>query len=167
MGVLLVTGGARSGKSAYAETRALAESPNPIYIATAQAYDDEMRARIQGHQGRRGPEWSDIHAPLDLGSALHDSDGASVRLIDCLTLWVTNLLLADRDVEGEIESLTTCLATQVSPVILVTGEVGMGIVPENQLARNFRDAAGHCNQRVAAVADEVQVTISGLPLRLK
>ncbi|MGB0958920.1 MAG: bifunctional adenosylcobinamide kinase/adenosylcobinamide-phosphate guanylyltransferase [Halocynthiibacter sp.] len=167
MAVILVTGGARSGKSAYAETRVLASGEAPIYIATAEAYDDEMRARIKAHQDRRGPEWSDIHAPLDLVAALRQSNGSGVRLVDCLTLWVTNLLLAERDVTAEVDALVAELELQTSPVILVTGEVGMGIVPENKLARAFRDHAGACNQRIAAAADEVQVTISGLPLRLK
>jgi len=165
--IILVTGGARSGKSAEAERRAAVFPGEPIYIATAEAGDAEMAARIARHRARRGPGWRTVEAPLALGAALAASDGAGPRLVDCLTLWLTNVMLAGRDWEVEAEALAAVLAAQASPVVLVTNEVGGGIVPEHALARAFRDAAGLMNQRIAAVADEVVLTVSGLPLVLK
>lgn len=167
MSVLLVTGGARSGKSAYAEQRTLAIEPRPFYIATAYVADEEMEERVATHQARRGPEWRNRHAPMHLCDILQETDGQGARLVDCLTLWVTNLLLSEHDARADIEALATCLAVQKSPVILVTSEVGLGIVPDNALARQFRDLAGFCNQRMAAMADEVQFVISGLPMQVK
>ncbi|MFP7672727.1 bifunctional adenosylcobinamide kinase/adenosylcobinamide-phosphate guanylyltransferase [Marivita sp. S0852] len=165
--IVLVTGGARSGKSRIAETRCLLNADTAIYIATGQAGDDEMQARIQEHQARRGPEWRTIAEPIRLVAALTDSNGTGPRLVDCLTLWLSNLMLSDRDWQAAVSELVTCLAQQTSPVVLVTNEVGMGIVPENALARAFRDAAGKMNQQVASVADEVIFAVSGLPLRVK
>lgn len=165
--IILVTGGARSGKSRIAEERCLLIGRPAIYIATAQAYDAEMRARIDEHQARRGPEWQTIGAPLALTAALNDSDGKGPRLVDCLTLWLSNLMLSDRDWRAAGTDLLAALATQKSPVVLVTNEVGMGIVPENALARAFRDAAGTINQWVAAQADEVTLAVSGLPVKVK
>lgn len=165
--ITLITGGARSGKSRFAEEHALREAPRAVYIATAQAFDDEMAARISAHQARRGAEWETRAEPLDLAGALGATDGDAPRLVDCLTLWLSNLLHAGRDWEAETEVLTAALARQSAPVILVTNEVGAGIVPENALARQFRDAAGWMNQRVAAVSDEVYLVAAGCPLRLK
>jgi adenosylcobinamide kinase/adenosylcobinamide-phosphate guanylyltransferase len=165
--IVLVTGGARSGKSAEAERRVLALPGRPVYIATAEAGDGEMAARIARHRQRRGAEWRTVEAPLALAGALGASDGAGPRLVDCLTLWLTNVMLAELDWEAEAAALEAALRVQVSPVVLVTNEVGAGIVPENALARAFRDAAGLLNQRIAAVADEVVLTVSGLPLVLK
>lgn len=165
---ILVTGGARSGKSAFSERLALSLGPRPVYIATAEAGDGEMAARIEAHRARRGPEWRLVEAPLALAEALAASDdGTTPRLVDCLTLWLTNLILADRPWEPAAEALAAGLAAQSGPVVLVTNEVGAGIVPENALARRFRDAAGHVNQMVAAVCDDVYLTVAGQPLRVK
>lgn len=165
--IVLVTGGARSGKSRFAEGETLKFAPQAIYIATGQAFDSEMDARIAAHRARRGPEWTTLDAPLDLCGALVQTDGQGPRLVDCLTLWLTNLMLAERDWEAEAARLAAVLAVQHSPVVLVTNEVGGGIVPENALARAFRDAAGLLNQRVAQAADGVFLVACGLPLRLK
>ncbi len=167
MAVILITGGARSGKSLHAEGRVLALPGRAQYIATAEAWDDEMVARIAAHRARRGAEWVEHEAPLDLVGALLASDGQGPRLVDCLTLWVSNLMHAGRDVAIEGARLCEVLARQQSPVVLVTNEVGMGIVPENALARRFRDAAGSLNQSVARLADEVDLVVCGLPMKVK
>ncbi|TCO73971.1 adenosylcobinamide kinase /adenosylcobinamide-phosphate guanylyltransferase [Rhodovulum euryhalinum] len=165
--VILVTGGARSGKSRHAEARVRALPGQPVYIATARADDDEMRARIAHHIDRRGSGWITVEEPFDLIGALDRSDGQGPRLVDCLTLWLSNLMFDDRAWEPEAEALVAALARQASPVILVSNEVGMGIVPANALARAFRDAQGWLNQRVAEAADEVEFVVSGLPLKVK
>lgn len=164
---ILVTGGARSGKSAIAEGRALALGRPALYIATSRAGDGEMAERIARHRARRGDAWGLVEAPLDLVAALDASDGGGPRLVDCLTLWLTNLMLSDADWRAAADALAVALPRQAAPVILVTNEVGGGIVPENALARRFRDAAGEMNQRVAAVADEVILAVAGLPLIVK
>lgn len=165
--ILLITGGARSGKSTYAEARARALPGVPQYIATAQARDEEMAERVATHRARRGPPWQDTEAPLDLIGALAATNGAGPRLVDCLTLWLANLMFARRDWRAEGAALVAVLPVQTSPVLFVTNEVGMGIVPENALARAFRDAAGWLNQTIAEHADEVQFLVSGLPLKVK
>ncbi|MEM9973395.1 MAG: bifunctional adenosylcobinamide kinase/adenosylcobinamide-phosphate guanylyltransferase [Pseudomonadota bacterium] len=165
--ITLVTGGARSGKSRFAEGQALNAAPRAIYIATAEAFDNEMAARIAAHRARRGAEWETRAEPLALAAALVDSDAGAPRLVDCLTLWLSNLIHAGRDWADETEVLAETLLGQTAPVILVTNEVGAGIVPENALARRFRDAAGSMNQRIAAVSDEVYLVAAGCPLRLK
>ena len=164
---ILITGGARSGKSTLAERMTLRLGTPAIYIATAEALDAEMADRIARHRARRGPEWQTLAAPLDLVGALQRSDGQAPRLVDCLTLWLSNLMFAGRDWQAEAEALALCLTQQASPVILVTNEVGAGIVPENALARAFRDAAGLTNQRIAAVCDEVWISIAGQALKVK
>jgi adenosylcobinamide kinase/adenosylcobinamide-phosphate guanylyltransferase len=164
---ILITGGARSGKSLIAETRTLALGSPAIYVATAQAWDDEMRARIAEHQARRGPEWVTHAEPLDLLGVLAATDGQGPRLVDCLTLWLTNLMLGDHDWRAAGRALVAALPAQVSPIVFVTNEVGGGIVPENALARAFRDAAGTLNQWIAAEADEVILAVAGLPLKVK
>lgn len=164
---ILITGGARSGKSALAEKLALGPTGRAVYIATSEIHDDEMAARVAAHRARRGPEWSDIHAPVDLVAALEQSDGGDPRLVDCLTLWLSNLMLGGSDWQAEGQRLTDALAAQRSPVVFVTNEVGMGIVPENRLAREFRDAAGWLNQSVAGACDAVWLCVSGYPLRVK
>ncbi|HRO16242.1 MAG TPA: bifunctional adenosylcobinamide kinase/adenosylcobinamide-phosphate guanylyltransferase [Paracoccus sp. (in: a-proteobacteria)] len=168
--ITLITGGARSGKSRLAEAETLARRPadgSAAYLATAEARDAEMAARIAAHRARRGPEWEDIAAPLALAQALDDSDGRGPRLVDCLTLWLTNLMLGGHDIDAATDALLAALARQRDPVVIVTNEVGLGIVPDNALARAFRDAAGLLNQRVAAVADRVVLVACGLPLVLK
>ncbi len=164
---ILITGGARSGKSTVAERMTLALGRPAIYIATAQAHDAEMEDRIARHQARRGPEWQTVHAPTDLLGALEDTDGAAPRLVDCLTLWLTNLMLGGEDWQEAVDRLATALPAQTAPVILVTNEVGAGIVPENALARAFRDAAGLTNQQIATACDELWFCIAGHPLKVK
>ena len=166
--VTLVLGGARSGKSAWAEARALQSGLSPVYLATAEAGDDEMVARIGHHRGRRGARWATVEEPLELAAALADWARADrVVLVDCLTLWLANLMDAERDPEAEAERLVAALAGLRGPALLVSNEVGLGIVPDNPLARAFRDAAGRLNQRVAAAAQHVVFLAAGLPLTLK
>ena len=165
--VTLVLGGARSGKSLYAEGLVAAHG-NRLYLATAEARDDEMAARIRLHQARRGDSWRTVEEPVDLVAALA-RDGASDRpiLVECLTLWLSNLMEAGRDLEGETDALVTALPGLAGPVIFVSNEVGLGIVPDNAPARLFMDAAGRLNQAVAAAADRVVWVTAGLPMDLK
>jgi adenosylcobinamide kinase/adenosylcobinamide-phosphate guanylyltransferase len=167
MTIILITGGARSGKSTRAEARARAFAGRPVYVATAEALDAEMRERIAKHRLRRGNEWLERETPLELAAALLETDGGGARLVDCLTLWLSNLMHAERDWEKEARLLLEALSRQRSPVVLVTNEVGLGIVPDNALARRFRDAAGILNQMVARAADEVEFVVAGLPMRVK
>lgn len=163
----LVIGGARSGKSAFAERLVVASTRPRRYIATAEAWDDEMRARIAQHQRDRGGDWTTVEAPLDLPAALALVPPTEVVLIDCATLWLTNHLLADHDLDAETARLVTALAACPAPVLIVSNETGWGIVPDNALARRFRDAQGRLNQRLAAEAALVVTVIAGLPLVLK
>ena len=166
--VTLILGGARSGKSSHAEHLAAETSPRRIYIATAQAFDDEMTARIADHQARRDSSWQTVEAPLDLCAAIEaQAVPDRVVLVDCLTLWLSNLLLADRDIEDEADGLIATLENAAGPLILVSNEVGLGIVPDNALARAFRDHAGRLNQQVAKAADKVVFLAAGLPMTLK
>jgi adenosylcobinamide kinase/adenosylcobinamide-phosphate guanylyltransferase len=167
MSIILITGGARSGKSRHAEARACAFPGQPVYIATAEALDAEMEGRIAKHRARRGNDWIEREAPLDLAHALIETDGGGARLIDCLTLWLSNVLHSRRDWMDEVAHLAAALTSQRSPVVLVTNEVGLGIVPDNALAREFRDAAGHMNQTIAGAANEVEFVVAGLPMKLK
>jgi adenosylcobinamide kinase/adenosylcobinamide-phosphate guanylyltransferase len=167
MSSILITGGARSGKSRRAEIRARAFPGRPVYLATAEALDQEMAERIANHRARRGSDWIEREVPLELVAALTESDGGGARLVDCLTLWLSNLFHAGRDWSQEVDRLAGAVARQRSPVVLVSNEVGLGIVPENPLARAYRDAAGHMNQAMAAIADEVEFVVAGLPMRLK
>ncbi|MEK9281967.1 MULTISPECIES: bifunctional adenosylcobinamide kinase/adenosylcobinamide-phosphate guanylyltransferase [unclassified Bradyrhizobium] len=167
MAVILITGGARSGKSRRAEARAHNFPGQPVYIATAEALDAEMTERIAGHRARRGTDWIEREEPLDLVQALTETDGGGARLVDCLTLWLSNLLHAERDWTREVARLAEALPRLKSPVVLVSNEVGLGIVPDNALARAFRDAAGIMNQAIAAIADEVEFVVAGLPMKLK
>ena len=164
---LLITGGARSGKSRFAEKRTLSFGTPVIYIATAQALDDEMEKRIQIHRERRGDEWCTINEPLSIADKLLSSDGEGACLVDCLTIWLSNLMFAEQDIKKATSLLIEAILARHDPVILVSNEVGGGIVPENELARRFRDEAGHLNQIVAESVDEVYTCISGIPLKLK
>ena len=164
--VTLVLGGARSGKSRFAEGLATGHRGRKTYIATAEAFDDEMRERIAHHRLRRGEGWETREAPLDLVVTLQSCETGFV-LIDCLTLWISNLMHANRDVGREVASLCAALKKSKARVALVSNEVGLGIVPENALARRFRDEQGLANQRLAEVADEVFFAAAGLPLTLK
>ena len=162
----LVLGGARSGKSRYAESLIVKLPPPWVYIATAEAGDVEMAARISAHRARRGPDWRTIEASRDLAGALSACDVAPV-LVDCLTLWLSNLMLANADIDAETARLEHALATAKAPVVLVANEVGSGIVPEHALGRRFRDLQGVLNQRIAAHADCVTLMVAGLPLTVK
>lgn len=164
---ILITGGARSGKSRIAEAWVQAEGAHPIYIATGQAFDDEMAVRIQAHQDRRGPEWTTIQAPLDLVEAVSRTAGRSPRLIDCLTLWLSNLMHDGQDWRAASAALADMIPKQDGLLVFVTNEVGLGIVPENALAREFRDAQGHLNQVIAAAVDEVYLAVAGYPMKVK
>ena len=168
LSTLLVLGGARSGKSRYAQQRAEAEKGALIYIATGQAFDAEMQERIAHHQADRGDRWRTVEAPLALTDAIR-AEAASDRvlLVDCLTLWASNLMLADRDIEAAAVALAACVAQVQGRLILVSNEVGLGIVPDNALARRFRDVAGRINQRIAQAVDEAVFVAAGLPLALK
>ncbi|MCM5556464.1 bifunctional adenosylcobinamide kinase/adenosylcobinamide-phosphate guanylyltransferase [Pleomorphomonas sp. JP5] len=167
--IIFVLGGARSGKSRFAEqrTRAFAAKEN-IYVATAECRDDEMEKRIALHRERRGSDWRTIEAPHQLSEALSlEARNDRAILVDCLTLWLTNRLLADADLQAESDGLAAALQAVSGPVVLVSNEVGLSIVPENALARRFRDEAGRLNQAIAAIADEAWFVAAGLPLRLK
>lgn len=163
----LVIGGARSGKSAFAESLVTATGRPRRYIATAEAWDDEMRDRVARHRSQRGPAWTTVEAPLDLAAALSQAQPAEAVLVDCATLWLTNHLLADHDLSAEAAQLLAALAGCKAPVVIVSNETGWGIVPENALARRFRDEQGRLNQRLAAEAGLVVTVIAGLPLVLK
>ena len=164
----LVIGGARSGKSHYAEELLGAAGESCVYIATAEIHDDEMAARIAQHRVRRGDHWRTVEQPLDLVAALQENCAESnAVLVDCLTLWLANLMAASRDIAAEIRLLTDALPGLPGRVVLVTNEVGQGIVPENFLAREFRDHAGRLNQAAAAAADEVVLMTAGIPQRIK
>jgi adenosylcobinamide kinase/adenosylcobinamide-phosphate guanylyltransferase len=162
----LVLGGARSGKSRYAESLITALPPPWVYVATGQALDAEMAVRIDTHRVRRGAGWTTVEAPRDLAAALTAHARAPI-LVDCLTLWLSNLMMADAQIEQEIDRLAWALAQAAAPVVLVANEVGSGIVPDNALARRFRDLQGGLNQRIAALADQVVMVVAGLPLYLK
>lgn len=159
----LILGGARSGKSSLAEAM-LASGP-ALYVATGQAWDDEMAERIRHHRDRRGPAWSTVEEPLDVVAALQAADRPV--LVDCLTLWISNLMHHGRDVDAECARLCAALENPRVPVVLVSNEVGLGIVPDNALARAFRDHQGRVNQRVAATCRRVVFVAAGLPLTLK
>jgi len=163
--VTLVLGGARSGKSVHAERLIEAQPPPWLYLATAQAWDDEMRDRIALHRTRRSADWVTQDVPMDLPEAVADAHGPV--LVDCLTLWLTNLILAEADVEAATGALLAACADAPGPVVLVGSEVGLGIVPDNALARRFRDAAGRLHQRLAAQADRVVFMVAGLPMIVK
>ena len=164
----LVLGGARSGKSRHAEALVEAAAPEVLYVATGEALDDEMRARIAHHRARRGPRWATVEEPLALAPLLAGAARpARPVLVDCLTLWLSNLMLAGRDPGAEIDALLAALPALGGPVVMVANEVGLGIVPDNALARRFRDDAGRLNQGVAAIAARVVFIAAGLPLTLK
>ncbi|MSP47724.1 MAG: bifunctional adenosylcobinamide kinase/adenosylcobinamide-phosphate guanylyltransferase [Alphaproteobacteria bacterium] len=163
----LILGGARSGKSARAEELALSAAGvgEVVYLATSEAGDAEMAHRIAEHQARRGRRWVTREVPLDLVGTL--AGEARPVLVDCLTLWLSNLMVAGRDVVGEGERLAAAVAARSAPVVLVSNEVGMGIVPDNALARAFRDHAGRLHRRLAGAVDRVELVVAGLPLVLK
>ncbi|WP_138935570.1 bifunctional adenosylcobinamide kinase/adenosylcobinamide-phosphate guanylyltransferase [Roseovarius arcticus] len=164
----LVLGGAASGKSAYAEGLVRAASPARMYLATAEAYDDEMRAKIARHRDMRANDgWMTIEAPLDVAQALIAATPDQAILLDCATLWLSNHLLAESDVDAATTALIEALAACAAPVVVVSNEVGLSVVPDNALARRFQQAQGALNQRLAAEAGLVALVTAGLPLALK
>lgn len=163
----LVIGGANSGKSALAERLIRGTGMPRVYIATAQAFDDEMRAKIERHKVDRGPDWHTIEAPLALSESIADCAEGHAILIDCATLWLTNQLLAEHDLAAASDQLLSALSAACGPIVVVSNEVGMGIVPDNALARQFRGAQGRLNQCLAARAGLVVTVIAGLPMLLK
>ncbi|MFQ5465162.1 MAG: bifunctional adenosylcobinamide kinase/adenosylcobinamide-phosphate guanylyltransferase [Thermodesulfobacteriota bacterium] len=170
VGLIFVAGGARSGKSSFAELLASRAPGKKLYIATARPLDPEMAERIDAHRARRGALWETVEAPDDPAGALRDAGGYGAVLIDCLTLWLSNRMeagLSDGDLLGEARALARAARECRALVVAVSNEVGLGIVPDNPLARRFRDLAGLVNQAFAAEADEAYLTASGIPLRLK
>lgn len=169
--IILVTGGARSGKSRLAERISQGFGAPLGYIATAYAGDDEMAGRIARHQERRGSDWQTMEEPLDLCGVITGHDACfRAMMVDCVTLWLTNLLLHYDDATkslADVERLVALFGELQTPLVLVSSEVGMGIVPENRLARSFRDLAGEANQLLSEAADEVYVSIAGIPVQIK
>ena len=169
--IIFITGGARSGKSRLAQELAERSGGPLLYIATGEPKDAEMRERISRHRERRGPAWQTIEEPLNLVKVARDQgDRFGGMLVDCITLWLSNLLGKYNDTQrvlDEVAALIAAFPALETPLILVSNEVGMGIVPENALARSFRDLAGEANELLAKAADEVYVMFSGLPLKLK
>ena len=168
--VTFVLGGARSGKSAHAEALAMGVdgSARLVYVATAEIFDDEMESRVALHRDRRGPEWDLVEAPIDLPAAISANGAAgNVLLIDCLSVWATNLLVHEHDTDAARQNLTDAIASSKAHIILVASETGLGIVPDNRLSRRFRDINGLQNQAIAAIADKVFFMAAGLALRLK
>lgn len=164
-GLALILGGARSGKSLHAEKLIGALPPPWVYCATAQAFDAEMKERIEHHRSRRDGRWNTVEVPVELAK-LFEVETRPI-LVDCLTLWLTNIMLAKKDVVREIEMLLTSIRAAKAPIIFVSNEVGLGIVPENALARAFRDHAGRLHQELAQIADRVLFMVAGLPMVLK
>lgn len=171
MTLTLVLGGARSGKSRYAQTQAEqaaeAAGRTPLFIATAEAFDDEMRDRIARHQQERGDAWRQIEAPLELAEAVRTLSAKDVAVIDCLTLWLSNQMLNERDLNAAIDDLAQALSACPATLWVVSNEVGWSLVPDNPLGRRFRDEAGRLNQRSAEIADTACLIVAGMRLRLK
>ena len=169
---IFVLGGCRSGKSGYAlDTAQKFPGDKKIFIATCIPHDDEMQQRVARHQQERGRDWLTVEAPILLPEEIVEADGkASVLLVDCLTLWINNLLMENHHSEqilSQVKNLTHAVSSVTCPVILVSNEVGTGIVPENQLARLYRDLVGWANQAVAECADQVVWTVAGIPVTIK
>ena len=166
--VTLVLGGTRSGKSAFAETLVQEGGRQCVYVATSEPVDDELAGRIEAHRARRGEGWRTVEAPIELAEAIRrESDPQTCLLVDCLTVWLANLMHHGHDVDATREALLESLAAASGPVVLVASEVGLGIVPDNAMARAFRDHAGRLNQAVAGVAGRAYFVAAGLPVRLK
>ncbi|MEP2531850.1 bifunctional adenosylcobinamide kinase/adenosylcobinamide-phosphate guanylyltransferase [Shimia sp.] len=163
----LVLGGASSGKSAFAEQLVVNTRAPRVYLATAQAFDDEMRLKIAQHLKMRGSDWRTVETPLGAADALAKVAPNEVVLLDCATMWLSNHLLAESDIDGETNRLLAALQSCLGQVVVVSNEVGLDIVPDNALARRFRDAQGKLNQKIAAQADAAVLVVAGLPLTLK
>jgi len=170
MAITLVLGGARSGKSAYAQKQAEQAAAGtdrpPLMLATAEAFDDEMRDRIRLHREERGEGWRTLEAPLNLAAAVRKLNAEDVVVVDCLTLWLSNQMLGDHDLPAAIDDLTDAFAACPATVWMVSNEVGWSLVPDNALGRRFRDEAGRLNQRIAAVADAACLIVAGMRLDL-
>jgi len=168
-GHVLILGGARSGKTALGERLAMRAGDKPAYLATAEALDGEMRDRVETHQRQRHGRFATIEEPIELtGAIVTAAKGHDVILVDCLTLWITNLLGANKDVADAVEDLVVTLAQiKTARVILISNEVGLGIVPDNAMARSFRDLAGSAHQRLAEICSDVYFVVAGLPMTLK
>jgi adenosylcobinamide kinase/adenosylcobinamide-phosphate guanylyltransferase len=168
--IIFITGGARSGKSTYALSNATKFSGNKAYIATAEALDEEMRDRIENHKKQRGKDWNTYEEPLRIAEVIQEIEGKyTVIVIDCLTLWLSNIMQSGLNITQKIANLieTLRITNHTSHIYLVSNEVGMGIVPENEMARRFRDMAGILNQKVAEISDEVYLLIAGIPMKIK
>ena len=166
--ITFVLGGARSGKSEFAESLVLKSGLNPVYLATGRAFDDEMIDRIEAHQNRRGEEWITVEEPLALVDALSQSSfEGRIILVDCLTLWVTNLMMAGANVGRESKALGAHIRDMPVPAVFVSNEVGQGVIPENKMAREFVDLSGLVHQEIARVANHVYFVTAGLPHKLK
>jgi len=166
--ITFIIGGARSGKSSFAMSEALKLKGRKAYIASAEALDGEMKERIKKHRKDRGDGWDTYEEPIRISEVLKKIEGQySVILLDCLTLWLSNLMLSNLDMEKEIDLFCSSLFTVHCSLFIVSNEVGMGIVPENEMARRFRDVAGMLNQRVAEIADEVFMVVAGIPVKIR
>lgn len=165
--IILVTGGARSGKSALAERLAQSCGNRVIYIATTEPFDDEMQSRIDRHRARRDAGWRTVDAPLELPDMLVQTDGDAPRLVDCLTMWLNNLIYHNRDAADEVDRLIKVISEQQADLVMVTNEIGSGLVPQTAEARKFRDLAGELNQMVAQAASQVYLSVSGIPVKIK
>ena len=167
-GTTLVLGGARSGKSVHAEKLVIGSGKSPVYLATGRALDDEMLERIEKHRDRRGDKWETVEEPLALVDALRQASHKDrIILVDCLTLWITNLMMAEANVVRECAGLVDYIKQSSVPIVFVSNETGMGLVPETKMGRKFRDLQGRVNQEVAAACDQVFFVAAGLPLQLK
>ncbi|MFK4057104.1 bifunctional adenosylcobinamide kinase/adenosylcobinamide-phosphate guanylyltransferase [Brevundimonas sp. NPDC046655] len=171
MAITLVLGGARSGKSAYAqrqaEQAAAATGRPPLMIATAEAFDEEMRDRIDRHRTERGDGWRTLEAPLELPAAVRDLRADDIAVVDCLTLWLSNQMLADRDLSAAVDELALAFSVCPATLWVVSNEVGWSLVPDNALGRRFRDEAGRLNQRIASIADSACLIVAGMKLDLQ
>ncbi len=170
--IIFITGGARSGKSSFAIREASLIPGRKVFIATAQATDDEMVERIERHQRDRDPVWETLEEPLQVSKAIEEmSERYDVLILDCLTIWLSNVMWSGADIDLEIENLIRSLerfsGSSSSQLFIVSNEVGMGIVPANEMARKFRDLAGILNQKIAKVSSEVYWTVAGIPVRIK
>lgn len=165
--ITLVLGGAASGKSAFAEGLVTESNRARTYLATARIFDAEMRAKVDAHRAMRGPDWDLVECPFDVAGALAKIDADRIVLLDCATMWLSNHMLAEHDIAAQTDALITGLRTAPAPVVIVSNETGQGIVPDNALARKFRQAQGELNQRLAAVSDRAALIVAGLPLVLK
>lgn len=162
-----ILGGAASGKSKIAENLVISTGRPRVYLATAQAFDDEMKTKVAAHLAQRGSDWTTIEEPVDVASRLTERDTDQIVLLDCVTLWLSNIILAERDEAADSAALMKALEDAPCPVVVVSNEVGLGIVPDNALSRRFRGAQGQLNQALAAQAGLVVNVVAGLPQILK